>query len=420
MHRKRLATNPTSPGSNEGPEDVRAVTEVPHGIRGRPGGARPARIPFPMLVVAWMALGCTSMEERWEAATKADDVSAYRRFLSRYPDSEFSADARERIRSLSFEKARQADTVAELERFLEDFPEGPEADRARARVAYLNLRAAVSTRSYGVIEDFAAKQQDPVAAEQARALLKKFRRYTVTAGGGHVWKAPSTARGSRAVVAGQCALGASSSVGDALQGLFEGASALPLSALDHGSGTTGGHADCPPWVLVPATTSDFLLIESGAYAIVEAFERIGLRFGGADGRQAAQELTAKPFSPTVPVFTFSSTLEDDNLTAAMGDFRLRIAGTSRLSLEVKTIAIHWKNRGLYVSTTSVDIDHVTFHGTVRLPADRWVRLRPGLDVRGGAMELGAEGIRLVEGTEVAALRKTDGSDEPGGTQSAPP
>ena len=79
------------------------------------------------------ALGCAS--SAWRSALDANSISAYQKFLQRYPDTEFSSEARRQVDSLlaedrrrleasAYEAARCDGTSGALEEFLTRYPDG--------------------------------------------------------------------------------------------------------------------------------------------------------------------------------------------------------------------------------------------------------------------------------------------------------
>ena len=89
---------------------------------------------------------CGGRQSDWEAARRADSPQAYTQFLQRYPDGDFTAQARARLTDLKQEAdwkaATTTDTVQAYQGFLSQHPEGPHADEARIRVENFSLAQA--------------------------------------------------------------------------------------------------------------------------------------------------------------------------------------------------------------------------------------------------------------------------------------
>jgi peptidoglycan hydrolase-like protein with peptidoglycan-binding domain len=88
----------------------------------------------------------------WEETGADGDEAGLRAYLSRYPEGEFAALARERLAEIeaeqlraaddtAYQTARAADTVRAWNTYLTEFPEGRHTDEARARIAQLQADA---------------------------------------------------------------------------------------------------------------------------------------------------------------------------------------------------------------------------------------------------------------------------------------
>jgi len=97
-------------------------------------------------VLIAFATACGGRQSDWEAARKADTPEAYTQFLQRYPDGDFTAQARDRLAGLKEESdwkaAATADNVQGYQQFLAQHPEGAHADEARIRVENFHLAQA--------------------------------------------------------------------------------------------------------------------------------------------------------------------------------------------------------------------------------------------------------------------------------------
>src|SRR5579863_6836297 len=140
---------------------------------------------------AALLAACGSAKYEWSQANSINTIAAYQTFLSKYPNDEHAADARNRIaglqdeqawstaqvaptvqsyqqylttepngahvqaarveiesreRSAAWHAAQASETAQSLEQFLQQYPTGPEADRARDRLKVLaGYRAELGT-----------------------------------------------------------------------------------------------------------------------------------------------------------------------------------------------------------------------------------------------------------------------------------
>jgi hypothetical protein len=92
------------------------------------------------------AAACDRRQSDWESAHKADTAEAYTEFLERYPQGDFTAQARARLADLKEEvdwkAALGSDTAQAYQRFIAQHPGSARANEARIRIENFNLAAA--------------------------------------------------------------------------------------------------------------------------------------------------------------------------------------------------------------------------------------------------------------------------------------
>ncbi|HWX36036.1 MAG TPA: hypothetical protein VNZ53_52550, partial [Steroidobacteraceae bacterium] len=93
--------------------------------------------------------GCSRQQSDWEKTRAANTTDSYEQFLKRYPNGEFTAQAKARVKELyeerDWQKARDADTQDAYQAFLKQYPEGKWTEEARIRVENFTLAQAPST-----------------------------------------------------------------------------------------------------------------------------------------------------------------------------------------------------------------------------------------------------------------------------------
>ena len=110
-----------------------------------------------ILAMALMVTACSSRQQQWETARRADTLEAYQNFLQTYPDGEFASQAQARVRELQestdWQKAMQTDTADAYQQFINQHPQGRMADEARIRLGNFALAQTPSnTPSEGTAE----------------------------------------------------------------------------------------------------------------------------------------------------------------------------------------------------------------------------------------------------------------------------
>ena len=90
--------------------------------------------------------GCSRQQSDWEKARAANTTDSYEQFIRKYPDGEFTAQAKGRVKELDeerdWQKARDVDTQEAYQAFLKQYPEGKWTEEARIRVENFTLAQA--------------------------------------------------------------------------------------------------------------------------------------------------------------------------------------------------------------------------------------------------------------------------------------
>ena len=87
--------------------------------------------------------GCASMQEDYEQANRENTHWSYQRFLSMYPQSEYTADVKQRIEDLFWSRTRASEqegseqAIRAYQGYLSQYPNGTYADEAKRKVVAL-------------------------------------------------------------------------------------------------------------------------------------------------------------------------------------------------------------------------------------------------------------------------------------------
>lgn len=107
--------------------------------------------------IAFLAIGCSSRQQQWETARRADTLEAYQQFLRSFPEGEFVSQAQARMRELQetadWQKAVQVDTADGYQQFLNQHPQGRMADEARIRLGNFALAQTPSNTPSDVVPE---------------------------------------------------------------------------------------------------------------------------------------------------------------------------------------------------------------------------------------------------------------------------
>ncbi len=86
-----------------------------------------------MLVLA----GCSTVNMDWEKALSINTLEAYDEFLRKYPDSEYTQQALQKVEPMRFQKAKEDGTTRGYSLYLMRYPDGSSARKARAQLKAL-------------------------------------------------------------------------------------------------------------------------------------------------------------------------------------------------------------------------------------------------------------------------------------------
>ena len=86
------------------------------------------------LVLAALLAACDPVGKAWDQAQSANTIDAYQAFLTANPDSEYEAQARQRIDDLAWETASAANTEESYAQYQSDYPDGAHLEDAAERI----------------------------------------------------------------------------------------------------------------------------------------------------------------------------------------------------------------------------------------------------------------------------------------------
>ena len=104
-------------------------------------------VAFLALSILVSAAGCSSPENDWKEAQKADNVDAYQSFTRKHPDSPLALEAKKKIEEKMWEEATRAETLVPYQKYLEAFPQGIHVAEAQKRIELTAIRGTVVSAS---------------------------------------------------------------------------------------------------------------------------------------------------------------------------------------------------------------------------------------------------------------------------------
>jgi len=94
-----------------------------------------AILKWAIIIVSSIGLiGCTTTNIDWEEAHNIDTPKAYKDFLNKHPQCEYSEQARTRLETLYYERSLEEGTTKSYSEYLVKFPQSEHAKDIRARL----------------------------------------------------------------------------------------------------------------------------------------------------------------------------------------------------------------------------------------------------------------------------------------------
>ena len=97
---------------------------------------------FLIILFISIAFTCYSQEGKWKKATKKNTIESYQKFLSKFPESEFSDDAKQKIIEIEFVLAESTNTITGYKYFLETYEKNDYSEEALRNLIALEFKQA--------------------------------------------------------------------------------------------------------------------------------------------------------------------------------------------------------------------------------------------------------------------------------------
>ena len=116
-----------------------------------------------LCVAPLLVTGCATVTGDWNNTRQENTIVTYQRFLGKYPDSEFTQEAKQQIERLRYQEALEKDQVALYINFMRDYPESSHIPEIRRRldVKRLALRQLPPIKSVTIELSFVAQGTRP-------------------------------------------------------------------------------------------------------------------------------------------------------------------------------------------------------------------------------------------------------------------
>jgi outer membrane protein assembly factor BamD (BamD/ComL family) len=125
-----------------------------------------------------VVVGCATTKGDWEKAKKFDTILAYKEFLQKCPQSEFTADAKRRIERLKWDNTKRHSSVEGYEEFLKEYPQSEFRDEAKEKIeqlSYKNITQSPWKNQKDLLEGFLAKYPNSKFTEKANIKIQELK-----------------------------------------------------------------------------------------------------------------------------------------------------------------------------------------------------------------------------------------------------
>jgi hypothetical protein len=97
-----------------------------------------------VLLLAIIVCSCNTIERDWDIALTINTVDSYEEFIKKYPESDFTNEAKTKVEYLEWEKAVQQNVIAVYEKFMTKYPESAYINEAKEKIESLEWEKATN------------------------------------------------------------------------------------------------------------------------------------------------------------------------------------------------------------------------------------------------------------------------------------
>ena len=126
------------------------------------------------IIVSLFLSGCATTKGDWEKTSQINTVEAYREFLHKHPQSEFSLQGETRIEQIEWEKTKLQDTVQAYKEFGIKYPKCQFMRQAKERIIELEWDRAKKARTVEGYKKFLNNYPTSKFSLQAKETLEKI------------------------------------------------------------------------------------------------------------------------------------------------------------------------------------------------------------------------------------------------------
>lgn len=118
------------------------------------------KIIYLFLLILFVVLSCSKVDQEFEKALETNTIQAYKLFIQKYPDSEYSNQAEDKMILLTWEKISEQNTIQSYQSFIKQFPSSEYCNNAEKKIISLSWEKALQENTEESYELFINQYPD--------------------------------------------------------------------------------------------------------------------------------------------------------------------------------------------------------------------------------------------------------------------
>ncbi|MBN1550990.1 hypothetical protein JW979_05960 [bacterium] len=124
------------------------------------------------IILTFFIAGCATVNNQWKKAKSEDTLGSYEFFLTKYPDSEYTSEARTRIEDLEWISALDLNSIEAYTNYLNNNPQGKYISQAENNIEELEWKYALDLSSIESFREYLKKYPQGSYMFQAKVKLE--------------------------------------------------------------------------------------------------------------------------------------------------------------------------------------------------------------------------------------------------------
>lgn len=127
-----------------------------------------------LVVFAVLIAGCASQQSIWKKTVNNNTIKSYENYLSKYPEGDYSSQAKSSIEKLSFESAKNINTIESYNEYLLKYPIGEYVSQANSNIEKLTFDEAINKNTTESYNKYLLKYPDGKYSSKGKSQIEKL------------------------------------------------------------------------------------------------------------------------------------------------------------------------------------------------------------------------------------------------------